>query len=73
MPALLFELGALYVPARRSASAGPLAWLAAWVAVGLAATTKGPVAIIPVSIWVAFYVLRREWSGLRRMRLVPAR
>ena len=33
--------------------------------------TKGPVAIIPVAIWVAFYVLRREWSGLRRMRLLP--
>ena len=24
-----------------------------------------------MTIWVAFYLLRREWSGLRRMRLLP--
>jgi 4-amino-4-deoxy-L-arabinose transferase-like glycosyltransferase len=72
MPALLFELVALHAflradhdPSSRSA------WMVAWMAVGLAAMTKGPVAIIPVAIWVAFYLLRREWSGLRRMRLLP--
>jgi 4-amino-4-deoxy-L-arabinose transferase-like glycosyltransferase len=45
------------------------AWVTAWVAIGLAALTKGPVAMIPVAVWVAFYALRREWEGLRRMRL----
>ena len=72
IPALLFELIALYAFLRADAHpSGGVAWVAAWVAVGLAAMTKGPIAIIPVAIWVSFYVLRREWSGLRRMRLLP--
>ena len=72
VPALLFELIALHAFLRADQHpSGRSAWVVAWVAVGLAAMTKGPVAIIPVAIWVAFYVLRREWSGLRRMRLLP--
>src|SRR6185503_8738463 len=72
IPALLFELIALHAFLRADAhSSGGVAWVAAWVAVGLAGMTKGPVAIIPVAIWMAFYALRREWSGLRRMRLLP--
>jgi len=71
-PALLFELTALYAFLRADARpSGGFDWVVAWVAVGLAGMTKGPVAIIPVAIWVAFYALRREWSGLRRMRFLP--
>jgi 4-amino-4-deoxy-L-arabinose transferase-like glycosyltransferase len=68
VPALLFQLIAVHAFLRAES---PSAWVGAWVAVGLAAMTKGPVAIIPVAIWVAFYVVRGEWSGLRRMRLLP--
>jgi 4-amino-4-deoxy-L-arabinose transferase-like glycosyltransferase len=72
MPALLFELIALHAFLRVDhPPSGRAAWVLAWMAVGLAAMTKGPVAIIPVAIWVAFYVVRGEWSGLRRMRLLP--
>lgn len=72
VPALFFELVALYgflrghqEPAARSRFA-----LLAWAAVGLAAATKGPVAAIPVAVWVAFLLLTRDLTGFRRMRVV---
>ena len=71
MPALFFELLAVYGFLRADQSPAGSGWLMAWIAVGLTAMTKGPVAIIPVAIWAAFSVARREWAGLRRMRLLP--
>jgi 4-amino-4-deoxy-L-arabinose transferase-like glycosyltransferase len=71
MPALFFELLALYGFLRADQNPAGSGWLLAWIAVALTAMTKGPVAIIPVVIWAAFYVARREWAGLRRMRIVP--
>ena len=70
MPALFFELLALYGFLRADRHPAGSGWLVAWIAVGLAAMTKGPVAVIPVAIWVAFYMVRREWAGLRRLRLL---
>src|SRR5262249_27482382 len=72
IPALCFQLIAMHAFVRLEQDAGARgAWTTAWVAIGLAALTKGPVAIIPIAVWVAFYALRREWDGVRRMR-VPA-
>jgi 4-amino-4-deoxy-L-arabinose transferase-like glycosyltransferase len=70
MPALCFELLAMYGFLRIDQNPAGSGWLVAWIAVALTAMTKGPVAIIPVAVWAAFYVARREWTGLRRMRIV---
>jgi 4-amino-4-deoxy-L-arabinose transferase-like glycosyltransferase len=72
VPALFFQLLAMHAFLRLDQEAGARgAWLTAWAGVGLAALTKGPVAIVPIAIWVGFYALRREWDGLRRMRMAP--
>lgn len=69
VPALFFELLALHAFLRLDQGiAGRRAWMAAWIAVGLAALTKGPVAVIPVAVWIAYYLLRRDWLGLQRLR-----
>jgi 4-amino-4-deoxy-L-arabinose transferase-like glycosyltransferase len=70
VPALFFQLLALYGFLRLDAEGRDRAgWAMAWTAVGLAALTKGPVAVIPVAVWVAFYAVRREWTGLQRLRV----
>jgi 4-amino-4-deoxy-L-arabinose transferase-like glycosyltransferase len=71
IPALVFQLVAMHAFVRLDQDARARgAWITAWLAVGLAALTKGPVAIIPIAVWGSFYALRREWEGLRRMRLL---
>ena len=71
VPALLFELVALHGFLRSHQDGGVgRASLLAWAAIGLAGATKGPVAAIPIAIWVAFLVLARDWRGLRHMRIV---
>ena len=71
VPALFFQLLAVHAFLRLDQDAAARrAWLVAWAATGLAALTKGPVAVIPVAVWVAFYLLQRDWTRLRRMRLV---
>ena len=71
MPALFFELLAVYGFLRADQNPAGSGWLVAWIAVALTAMTKGPVAVIPVAIWAAFYLARQEWAGLRRMRIIP--
>jgi 4-amino-4-deoxy-L-arabinose transferase-like glycosyltransferase len=72
VPALLFELLAIRgFLAARDDEAPRGAWITAWIAVGLAAATKGPVAIVPLAIWIAFVTVSRDWNGLRRMRVLP--
>jgi 4-amino-4-deoxy-L-arabinose transferase-like glycosyltransferase len=70
VPVLLFEMVALWGWLRArddEARSKSFAWTA-WAFVGLAAATKGPVAIIPLLVWIAFVLLdgdpRTAW---RRM------
>ncbi len=60
MAALYAWLRALDEPARERAFA-----LAGWSAVGLAALTKGPVAVLPVLIFAAYLIATRHWRGIR--------
>ena len=71
IPALLFELMAMYGFLRAHQDGTGRAWLAGWGATGIAALIKGPVAAIPVAVWVAYLMVMRDWSGLRRLRIVP--
>jgi 4-amino-4-deoxy-L-arabinose transferase-like glycosyltransferase len=72
MPALFFELVALHAFLRGAQDASARrAWIVAWAAVGLATLTKGPVAAIPVVVWGAYLAVTRDWTGVRRMRLLP--
>jgi 4-amino-4-deoxy-L-arabinose transferase-like glycosyltransferase len=72
VPALFFELLAIHGFLRSRADGAPrAAWVVAWAATGLAAATKGPVAVIPVAIWGAFLIAVRDWRGVARMRIVP--
>jgi 4-amino-4-deoxy-L-arabinose transferase-like glycosyltransferase len=72
VPALCFELLALHGFLRATDAAGPrLAWVQGWVGVGLTAATKGPVAAIPVAIWLAFLVVARDRAGFARTRVLP--
>lgn len=70
VPAMFFELLALFgflLASRGATSRLPI--LAAWAAVGLAAATKGPVAVIPVAVWLCFLLATRDAAGLRRLRV----
>jgi 4-amino-4-deoxy-L-arabinose transferase-like glycosyltransferase len=68
VPVLFFILAALYgfvgATTGRSARA---AWLA-WVAVGLGILTKGPVGLLPVIIWTAYALVRRERALVAMVR-----
>ena len=44
--------------------------LLAWVATGLAALTKGPVAVLGPAIWIAFALIVHRQTFLRRLHLV---
>jgi 4-amino-4-deoxy-L-arabinose transferase-like glycosyltransferase len=71
MPALFFQVLAVYGFLRNHqevSTRGP--WITAWVATGLAALTRGPVAVIPAVVWITSLVLRRDWSGWRRMHVL---
>ena len=72
IPALFFELMAMhgFLRAHQDVSSGR-AWMAGWGATGLAALSKGPVAAIPLGVWAVYLTVMRDWSGLRRLRIVP--
>lgn len=61
---LAFEIGTAADASRRQR----LAWWAGWIAVGLTALTKGPLALIAPPIWIAVtWIHRREairWSAI---------
>ncbi len=44
--------------------------LLAWAATGLAALTKGPVAVLGPAIWIAFALIHHRQTFLRRLHLV---
>ena len=69
VPVLFFIMAALYgfVSATSSRPSVGAAWLA-WVAVGLGILTKGPVGVLPVIIWVAYALVRRERQLVWRVR-----
>ena len=69
-PAVFFELLALYgfLRGHQDASARR-AWIVAWVGVGLATLTKGPVAAVPLVVWLAYLAVVRDWTGVQRMRI----
>jgi 4-amino-4-deoxy-L-arabinose transferase-like glycosyltransferase len=76
VPVLLFEMAALWgfwrareEGAGTRASRRHAAW--AWAAIGAAALTKGPVAALPLLIWVAFLGVTRWLDGVRAMRWWP--
>ena len=71
IPVMFFIMAALYAwlraldePAHRRALA-----LAGWSAVGLAALTKGPVAVLPVLILAAYLIATRQWQGFRGLHV----
>jgi len=72
IPALFFEMIAIhgFLRAHQAESSGR-AWMAGWGATGLAALIKGPVAAIPLGVWAVYLTVMRDWSGLRRLRIVP--
>ena len=54
---------------RATEAAGDRRWaLAAWASVGLAALTKGPVALLPPSIWMAYRAAIGDVPSIRRVR-----
>ena len=50
----------------------PLWWIPAWLAVGMAAMLKGPIAPAPIVILGAWLVLGRRWRDLRGLLLHAA-
>jgi len=72
IPALLFQMIAMHGFLRAYQDVSPgRAWMAGWGAIGLAALSKGPVAAIPLVVWAVYLTAMRDWSGLRRLRIVP--
>lgn len=71
IPVMFFTVAALYawIRALDEPARSPVFALAGWVAIGLAALTKGPVAVLPVLIVAAYLILTRQWSGFRRWHL----
>lgn len=69
VPLICFMLAALYGFQRATEAAGDRRWaLAAWASVGLAALTKGPVALLPPSIWMAYRAAIGDVPSIRRIR-----
>jgi 4-amino-4-deoxy-L-arabinose transferase-like glycosyltransferase len=67
VPVLLFEMLALWAFLR--ASDGPTHarrfTRVAWAAIGLAALTKGPVAALPLLVWIPYLALTRQVGAIR--------
>jgi len=71
VPVLFFMMAALYAWLRAFEGddrEGRIA-LVGWAAVGLAALTKGPVAVLPVLVTAVFLLVTRQWHLLRRWHL----
>jgi 4-amino-4-deoxy-L-arabinose transferase-like glycosyltransferase len=69
VPALFFILAALTGFVRvAEAEARPRAIWLAWIAVGLGVLAKGPVGLLPLAIWAAWAMARRDWRLITGVR-----
>jgi 4-amino-4-deoxy-L-arabinose transferase-like glycosyltransferase len=67
VPVLLFETAALWALLRSldDEDHATRFTLLAWVAIGLAALTKGPVAAVPLLVWVTYLAVNRRLGAIR--------